>query len=96
MTRTDDIRNDVMARIDRTNRNYRAAFFGAVALEGLCLMTFLFATDFTDRTQVLLLLATVMMFSVLGLGLVALGAYINRATLRVLQAIDATRNSTRS
>jgi hypothetical protein len=95
MTRIDDIRNDVLARIDRTERNYRLAFFGAVALEGLCLTAFLFAADFTNRTHVLLLLGAVMTYSVMALGLVALGAIINRGTLRVLQAIDAAKVSPR-
>jgi len=93
MTRSDEIRSDVIARIDRTNRNYRYAFFGAVALEGLFLMTFLFAADFTNRTHVLLLLGTVTTFSMVALGLIALGAYVNRGTLRVLQAIDASRGA---
>ena len=91
MTRIDDIRGEVLARIDRTERNYRLAFFGAVALEGLFLVTFLFAADFKNRTEVLLLMGTAMTCSILPLGLVALGAYINRGTLRVLQAIDAAK-----
>jgi len=37
-----------------------------------------------------------MTFSIVGLGLVALGAYVNRGTLRVLQAIDAARVSPRA
>ena len=91
MTRIDDIRSEVLARVDRTERNFRLAFFGAVALEGLFLATFLFATDFKDRTQVLLLLATVMTCSIVALALIALGAHINRGMLRVLQAIDAAK-----
>jgi len=95
MTRIDDIRGDVLAQIDRTERNYRLAFFGAVALEGLFLMTFLFAADLKNRTEVLLLMGTVMTCSIVPLGLVALGAYINRGTLRVLRAIDAAKGSPR-
>ena len=91
MTKIDEIRGEVLARIDRTERNYRLAFFGAVALEGLFLMLFLFAADFTNRTHVLLLLGTVMTYSMVALGLVALGAHVNRGTLRVLQAIDAAK-----
>jgi len=91
MTKLDEIRNDVLARIERTERNYKLAFFSAVALEALFLMTFLFVADLSNRTHVLLLLGTVMTYSILALGLVALGAHVNRATLRVLQAIDAMR-----
>jgi len=91
MTKLDEIRNDVLARIERTERNYKLAFFSAVALEALFLMAFLFVADLSNRTHVLLLLGTVMTYSILALGLVALGAHVNRATLRVLQAIDAMR-----
>lgn len=91
MTRLDEIRNDVLARIERTERNYKLAFFGAAALEAVFLMTFLFAADLSNRTHVLLLLGTVMTYSILALGLVALGAHVNRATLRVLQAIDGMK-----
>jgi len=93
MTRLDDVRSDALAQIDKTRRHYRLAFFGAVALEGIFLMTFLFAADFHNRTHVLLLIATVMSYSILALGLVALGAHVNRSTLRVLQAIDALGGS---
>lgn len=91
MTRLDEIRNDVLARIERTERNYKLAFFGAAALEAVFLMTFLFVADLSNRTHVLLLLGTVMTYSILALGLVALGAHVNRATLRVLQAIDGMK-----
>ncbi len=93
MTRLDEIRSEVLVRIDRTERNYRLAFLGAVVLEAAFLTTFLLAADFSNRTHVLLLLASVMTYSILGLGLVALGAHVNRATLRVLQAIDAAKDS---
>ena len=62
----------------------------------LFLMTFLFVADFKNRTDVLLLMGTVMTCSIVPLGLVALGAYGNRGTLRVLQAIDAAKGSTRA
>ena len=53
------------------------------------MLTFLFLADLHNRTHVLLLIGTVMTYSILVLGLVALGAHVNRAVLRVLQAIDA-------
>lgn len=89
MERLDAVRAEVLARVDRAERNYKLAFFGAVALEGLFLALFLFVADLANKTHVLLLIATVTSYSILVLGLVALGAHVNRATLRVLQAIDA-------
>lgn len=87
MTRMDEIRNDVLARMDRAERNYKLAFVAAAGVEGAFLIAFLFLADFTNRTHVLLLLGTVMTYSILAVGLIALGAHVNRAILRVLQAI---------
>jgi len=89
MDNLDRVRATVMQRIDRAERNYRLAFFGAVALEGVFLVAFLLLADLHNRTHVLLLLGTVMSYSIIVLGLVALGAHVNRGFLRVLQAIDA-------
>lgn len=89
MDNLDTVRATVMQRIDRAERNYRLAFFGAVVMEGAFLAAFLLLADLHNRTHVLLLLATVMSYSVIVLGLVALGAHVNRGFLRVLQAIDA-------
>ncbi|HEV7486642.1 MAG TPA: hypothetical protein VGQ65_13270 [Thermoanaerobaculia bacterium] len=89
MTNINEIRGDVLARMDRAQRNFKLAFFGAVALEAIFLIAFLFLADFKNRTHVLILMGTVMTYSILALGLVALGAHVNRAVLRVLHAIDA-------
>jgi len=89
MTRIDEIRNDVLARMDRAERNYKLAFVLAVALEAAFLLAFLMLADLHNRTHVLLLLGTVTTYSILAIGLVALGAHINRGLLRVLHAIGA-------
>jgi hypothetical protein len=91
MTRLDEIRIDVLARMDRAERNYKLAFIAAAVVEGVFLLAFLLLADFANRTHVLLLLGTVMTYSILAIGLVALGAHVNRAILRVLQAIDGIK-----
>jgi hypothetical protein len=92
MNRLDDIRSDVLARIDRAERNYKLAFVAAGVVEAIFLIAFVFLADFKDRTHVLILLGTVMTYSMVAVGLVALGAHVNRAILRVLQAIDGTKS----
>lgn len=87
MNELDDLCTAALDRIDRSERHYKLAFFGAVAFEGLFLAAFLFLADFRDRTHVLLLLATVAIYTIIALGLVALGAHVNRNTLRVLTAL---------
>jgi len=54
---------------------------------------FLFAADFSNKTHMLLLIGLTMSYTIVILGLVALGAHVNRSTLRILQAIDAARGS---
>lgn len=87
MNTLDDVRTAALDRIDRAERHYKLAFFGAVAFEGLFLIAFLFTADFHNRTHVLLLLATVAIYTIIALGLVALGAHVNRSTLRILTAL---------
>lgn len=91
MARLDEIRSDVLARMDRAERNYKLVFVVAALVEGAFLIAFLLLADLANRTHVLLLLATVMTYSILSVGLIALGAHVNRAILRVLQAIDSMK-----
>jgi hypothetical protein len=84
----DGVRSEVLDRINRSERNFKLAFLGAVAFEAVFLVTFLLAADFSNRMHLLLLIATVGSYSVVVLGLVALGAHVNRSILRVLKAIE--------
>jgi hypothetical protein len=88
---TADARRRALARIERHERNYRLAFFGAVLLEALFLAAFLLLADFRDRAHLLLLISTVAVYTIVALGLLALGAHVNRNTLRVLKAVEALR-----
>ena len=85
------VRSQALARINRSERDFKLAFLGAAALEALFLVAFLLAADFSNRTHLLLLIATVGGYTVVVLGLVALGAYVNRAVLRVLKAVELSK-----
>ena len=87
-TNNDAVRGAALDRITKNERNYKMAFFGAVFVEALFLPGFLLLADFSNRTHLLLLIATVAVYTILALGLLALGFYINRNTLRVLKAIE--------
>jgi hypothetical protein len=84
----DAVRSAALNRIERSERHYRAAFFAAALVELLFFAGFLLLADLSNRTHTLLLLATVAGYTILALGLVALGAHVNRNTLRVLKAIE--------
>lgn len=81
----------VLDRAERHARNVRLAVLGAAGVEGILLVLGLLVLDWNDKTHVLLLLVAVMVCSVLGLGLLALGAHVSRVGSRVVAALDATQ-----
>jgi hypothetical protein len=87
----DSIRANALKEMDSARRNFRAAFFGASFMEMLCLGGFLVTANFHDRLHLLLLFAVGLVYMPLVLGLVALGAYVDKCTLRVLARLDDLR-----
>lgn len=85
----DSTRRAALDRIDRSERAYRAFFFAAAAAEAAFLAGFLLLADFGQRLHVLLLLAAVATYTIVALGLLALGQHVSRCTWRVLKAIDS-------
>ena len=84
----DQIRAEALARIDRSERNFKLALLAAAVLELFFLVSFLLLANWSDRLHVLLLLATVGSYSIIVLGLVALGEHVNRGIGRVLKAVE--------
>ena len=84
----DVIRQGVLDRIERHERNMHLAIIGAFVLEAV-LGTIVFRlVDWSDRTQMIVVLTAVLTYTIILLGLVALGAHISRAVARVLLAIE--------
>jgi hypothetical protein len=84
----DNVRTAALARIDRSERNFRLAFIAAVIVESAFVISFVLLADFTNRLHVLLLLSTVSCYSIVILGLVALGTHISRGVARILKALE--------
>jgi hypothetical protein len=84
----DEVRAAALARIDRSERNFKLAFFGAFVVESLFVVCFLLLADLSNRMHLLLLISTVSCYTIVVLGLVALGAYVNRGIARLLKAIE--------
>ena len=82
------VRKTALDRIDRSERHYKVTFFAAALIEASFFAGFILLADFSNRMHVLLLITTVAIYSILALGLVALGVHINRNTLRVLNAVE--------
>jgi hypothetical protein len=83
-----EIRSNTLNQIERNERNYKSSFIGAAFIELLFLVAFLLLADFSNRLHVLLLIMTIVIYTIMAFGLLALGLHVNRNTLRVLNAIE--------
>src|SRR5262245_7354648 len=83
-----EIRGAALDRIDKSERNYKLAFYSALAVETLFLISFILLADLHNRIHVLLLLAAMAVYIILGLGLFALGAHVSRNTQTILRALE--------
>ena len=88
MTDLEKLRANALAKIDAAERWFKIALFGAAFFEGLFLLGIIYFADFKDRFHLLLLSCTGIIYMPLFLGLIALGAYVNRSVLRVLMRLD--------
>jgi hypothetical protein len=88
----DNVRAAALARVDRSERNFKLAFFAAAVIESAFVVSFLVLADFSNRLHLLLLISTVSCYSIIVLGLVALGAHINRGIARVLKGLEIGPN----
>jgi hypothetical protein len=84
----DDAREGALAAMERHARNVKLTILGAAALEGLMLIAALRVMDWADRTHLLILVLTVLNYTVVLLGLVALGMHVSRTAQRVLRAME--------
>ena len=84
----DEVRAAALARIDRSERNFKLAFFAAAVVEFAFLIGFVLLADLSNRLHLLLLISTVSCYTIVIVGLFALGAHMNRGVARVLKAVE--------
>lgn len=90
----DNVRKAALDTVERNQKIYIVfILFGAV-IESFLLMGFIFLADFSNRLHLLLLIATVASYSIIIMGLFALGFYLKSNILRVLKAIEILGDST--
>jgi hypothetical protein len=88
----DQVRNAALRRMERSEKNFIRAILAAAGVESAFLLTFLFKMDTHNQLHLLLLLATMASYSIVGLGIIALGFFFNRGNLRVLKAIELLKD----
>ena len=82
------IRQNVLARMERHQRNVRLAIVGAALAEAALFALALWRIDFSNRFESTVFLLFVLSYTILGLGMVALGAHVSRVGDRVLSVLD--------
>ena len=91
MTDLEQMRLNALTQMERAERNFKAAFFGAVLFEGLFTIGIVYFANFKDPLHMLIVCCTGVIYMPVILGLVALGAHVNRVILRVLARLDEPR-----
>jgi hypothetical protein len=85
------MRAGVLDRIERHARNVRFAIMAAALAEAALMAIALLKLDFSNRFEVVVFVLFVLTYTVIGLGLIALGAHVSRIGDRVLAAIEGLR-----
>ena len=86
--RSEEIRRRVLDRMERSETLIKLAIIAAALVEALCLVLLIVLVDFKNPDHLVVLVAAVLVYVTLGLGLVALGGHVTRSTLRILKAIE--------
>ena len=88
MTNLEAIRSKALDEMERAKRGFLAALFGATLFEGFFLVALLIVADFKNNLHLLIMAGVGLIYMPIVLGLIALGAYVNRCTLRILTRVD--------
>ena len=84
----DAIRGSVLTRMERADRLVRLAIYGATAVELSLFAVAIYLVDWDNRLEKLLFVFSVLSYTIIALGLLALGGHVTRSVGRVLAAMD--------
>jgi hypothetical protein len=74
--------------MERAARWFKLALLGALFFESACGLAFLWTANLRDPLHRLLFFAVCLIYMPIVLGLIALGTFVNRCTLRILVRLD--------
>jgi hypothetical protein len=84
----DSIREGVLRRMERQANTVRLLIVAAAGVEALLLALALRIVDLENSTHVLILVTSVLGYTIVALGLVALGAHVSRVCNRVVAVLE--------
>jgi len=80
-----------LAAVEKAEKVYKGAFFGALAVEAALLAALLLLVDLRDPLHKMVAVGFVGSYSIVLLAIVALGAHVSRIGQRILRAIELTK-----
>ena len=92
-SRLDEIRGNVLDRMEKAERNVRLSIMVAAVAEMALFAAAFFLVDFSNHLEKLIFVVSILSYTTVAFGLVALGAHVSRSNLRLLGAIDAAGRS---
>ena len=78
----------VLAQMDRHTKRIRLAALSAAVIESLVLLLALLRIDWRNDTHVLVFVLSVLSYTIVALGILALGAHVSRVGARIVAALD--------
>lgn len=87
--RLDDIRGGVLRQMERADRTIRLTIGAAAILELALLALVILTADLRNPVERLLVLTSILSYSILALGLIALGAHVTRSVGRVASLLES-------
>src|SRR5205814_7098791 len=84
----DNIRQGVLDRMERGDRLVKGAIIAAAIAEGLLLAAAIFVADWSNPLHRLVFILSILTYSVIACGLVALAGHISRSVGRLLIALE--------
>ena len=83
----DELRHAALRRADEAEKRFKLAVFGLLGSEAACVLLYLLMSDLREPLHRLILIAAGIVYVPVVIGLIALGAHINRSTARILLAL---------
>lgn len=93
--RLDKARANVLDQMEAGRKTMNLGFSAAAALELALLVACALLVDWSDGTQVLLLVIFILSYSMLAMGLLILAGHVTRCTGRVLAVLEAQQGERR-
>ena len=85
------VHSNVLNEIERSERNYKMAFFAVALVELAFLVGFILLADFTIRLHLLLFISTLAIYTIVIIGVVILSILVRSSALKVIHAVEASK-----